>query len=40
MNDFEMNEIGTQVEGLHQVLEVLLASLDEDGGHSCCREEE
>ena len=38
MNDFEMNEIGTQVEGLHQVLEVLLASLDED--RDCCSEEE
>jgi|18_taG_2_1085343.scaffolds.fasta_scaffold01075_4 hypothetical protein len=30
MNDFEMDELGIQVEGLHQVIAVLLAALDEE----------
>jgi|TARA_Y100000114_G_C11495538_1_gene201888 hypothetical protein len=32
MNDYEMKEMADQLEGIHQLLEVLLAGVCEDGG--------
>ena len=37
MNDFESEELQKQVDGLHDLLEVLLSCVDQD---DCCREEE
>jgi hypothetical protein len=36
MNDFEGEELQTQVNGLHELLEVLLSCVDQD---DCCNEE-
>ena len=32
MNDFEMEELATQVKGLHELLEVLLANMEDENG--------
>ena len=32
MNDYEIKEMADQLEGIHELLEVLLAEVCEDGG--------